>query len=151
MSDGLPEDQNIKPYCPIHNPKPQPDLEESAVQSKIEADAIRRDIQVPLHPAFKSTEQLQVELTKRRESGELHPDPVSLDYIKRNQPLCRSALTFQGKEQAVELTMPELCDVAAANPSQAFEFVNVTGDVVGIEPFQARGGKLILFPEDFGD
>lgn len=142
MSEGLPENQNAKPYCPIHNPKPQLDLE---------ADAIRRDIQVPLHPAFKSTEQLQAELTKRRESGELHPDPVPVEYIKRNQPLCRSALMVNGMEQAVVLTMPELCDVAAANASQAFEFVNVVGDVVEIEPFQARGGKLILFPEDFGD
>ncbi|TSC97998.1 MAG: hypothetical protein Greene101449_1020 [Candidatus Peregrinibacteria bacterium Greene1014_49] len=58
---------------------------------------------------------------------------------------------FQNKEQAVVLTMSELCDVAAANPSRAFEFVNVAGEVVEIEPFQARSGTLILFPEDFGD
>lgn len=58
---------------------------------------------------------------------------------------------FEGKEQALVLTMPELCDVAAANPSRAFEFVNAAGDVDELEPFQARGSILILFPEDFGD
>jgi hypothetical protein len=64
---------------------------------------------------------------------------------KRNLPLCRSALSVDGLEQAVVLTESEIVAL------QGFAFVRADGECDEVKASQLTAGTLILLPEDFGD
>lgn len=141
MTTPLPEQSGMLPVVPA-----------SIASSLPPAEVITDLTAITGQDIAKTTSRLDLEsvLLQGRESGELSPEALPFRFINElfstyYVPVMRRDLASSSGLQAVELTRNEVDALGC------FAYVNALGVIEVIDGEMMNAGKLILFPEDFGD